>query len=112
MTMDVTRMLAEAQRLAARVRPEVGGFPYLAEVLRTAGFDTYRCTVPAVIAAIRADQAGHTSFPEFLNACWRAGVTDYEVDLRARTCTYHGVATGDQYVEAYPAITLPAPARP
>nr|MDT0664149.1 DUF1398 family protein [Micromonospora sp. DSM 115978] len=61
---------------------------------------------PAMVAAIRADQAGRSSFPEFLAACWQAGVTDYEVDLRARTCTYHGLVAGDQYVEAYPAVTV------
>jgi uncharacterized protein YbcV (DUF1398 family) len=54
----------------------------------------------AVIAAIRSDQAGQSSFPEFVAAIWAAGVWHYEVDLDARTCTYVG-ADGDRYVESY-----------
>ena len=88
--------------MPARVRPKVGGFPYLAEALRAAGFDTVRCAVPthtmiysgpagaavqqrpaivqqplervpdwdeaALVTAIRTDQAGNSTFPEFLDA--------------------------------------------
>jgi uncharacterized protein YbcV (DUF1398 family) len=54
----------------------------------------------AVIAAIRSDQEGRSSFPEFVAAIWAAGVWHYEVDLDARTCTYVG-AEGDRYVESY-----------
>jgi uncharacterized protein YbcV (DUF1398 family) len=55
----------------------------------------------ALVAAIRADQAGEATFPEFLAAIWAAGVLEYEVDLTARTCTYLGADRADRYVEAY-----------
>src|SRR5271163_4474417 len=57
----------------------------------------------ALIAALRADQAGKTTFPEFLAASWRAGVVRYDVDFAARTVSYFG-AHGEAYVEAYPAV--------
>jgi uncharacterized protein YbcV (DUF1398 family) len=60
----------------------------------------------ALIKALRSDQAGETTFPEFLEASWKAGVVRYDVDFAARTVSYYGV--GDEvYVEEYPAITLP-----
>ncbi|MET8100797.1 DUF1398 family protein [Streptomyces sp. NPDC005236] len=59
----------------------------------------------ALIAALRADQAGRTTFPEFVQGCWAAGIVTYDVDLTARTCTYHG-ADGDSYVESYAAVEL------
>jgi uncharacterized protein YbcV (DUF1398 family) len=60
-----------------------------------------------LIAAIRADQAGETTYwPEFVTAAWAAGVVAYDVDLAARTCCYRG-AHGDTYVERYAAVTLP-----
>jgi uncharacterized protein YbcV (DUF1398 family) len=40
----------------------------------------------ALIAALRIDQAGQSTFPEFLSATWRAGVVRYDVDFAARTC--------------------------
>lgn len=64
--------------------------------------------VHALVAAIRADQAGESTFPEFVDASLRAGVLRYEVDTAARTCTYLG-ARGERYVEEYPAVALPAP---
>lgn len=60
---------------------------------------------PALIAALRVDQAGKSTFPEFLLASWHAGVVRYEVDLTARTVTYHG-CHGEEYVEQYPASEL------
>jgi uncharacterized protein YbcV (DUF1398 family) len=54
-----------------------------------------------VVRAIRADQAGETSFPEFLRGIWTAGVVHYEVDFALRTVTYSGVS-GERYIEAYP----------
>ena len=59
----------------------------------------------AVIDAIRADQAGHTTFPEFLAAIWTAGVTGYVVDLDQRTVTYSGI-DNTTYVESYPAVEI------
>jgi uncharacterized protein YbcV (DUF1398 family) len=59
----------------------------------------------ALIGALRADQSGRSTFPEFLVASWKAGVVKYDLDLIARTCTYYGV--GDEsYVEAYPAVQI------
>ncbi|WP_306590627.1 DUF1398 domain-containing protein [Geothrix sp. 21YS21S-4] len=60
----------------------------------------------ALVAALRRDQAGEGSFPEFLAAAWRAGVIDYDVDFEGRTVTYRG-ASGESYVEAYPAVDVP-----
>jgi len=54
----------------------------------------------ALIVALRTDQAGESTFAQFLEASWRAGVVRYEVDFAARIVTYYG-ATGGEYVEAY-----------
>jgi uncharacterized protein YbcV (DUF1398 family) len=51
------------------------------------------------------DQAGNSTFPEFLGASWRAGVVRYDVDFAARTVTYYG-CSGEEYLEAYPAVDL------
>src|SRR6202142_3538272 len=59
----------------------------------------------ALIAALRTDQAGQSSFPEFLEASWRAGVVRYNVDFTARTVAYYG-CNGEEYVEAYPAVGI------
>jgi uncharacterized protein YbcV (DUF1398 family) len=59
----------------------------------------------APIRALRRDQAGESTFPEFLEASWRAGVTGYVVDLDARTVEYQGCA-GERYTESYPAIEI------
>jgi uncharacterized protein YbcV (DUF1398 family) len=60
----------------------------------------------ALIRAPRTDQAGKSTFPEFLAAAWKAGVVRYEVDFAARTVSYCGCG-GEVYVEEYPAVTLP-----
>ncbi len=57
----------------------------------------------ALIGAIRADQAGLTTFPEFLHDTWQAGVIHFVVDLADRTCTYFGTSD-NHYVETYPAV--------
>lgn len=59
----------------------------------------------ALITALRADQAGKSSFPDFLAAAWLAGVVRYDVDLAARTVTYYG-SNDEAYVEAYPAVAI------
>ena len=134
----LTDTVQNAQRTAAEIRPEVGGFPVLAEVLRQAGIHRNQWTLPAgqsmyvtdagavvepasslvsvmsdvpafdrdaVIDAIRADQAGHTTFPEFLAAIWAAGVTGYVADFDQRTVTYSGIDNAT-YVESYPAVEI------
>lgn len=130
--------LNEAMKFAAANRPRVGGFPYLAEVLRKAGVTRNVWSLPscqslflthegpvvlqsgplvngavdvpafneeALIKALRVDQAGESTFPEFLDASWRAGVVRYDVDLEARTVAYQG-CNGEEYIEDYPAVTV------
>ena len=58
-----------------------------------------------LVAAWRTDQAGNSTFPEFLAALWRAGVVRYDVDLVARTVAYYG-CNGEEYIESYPAIEV------
>ena len=130
--------LIEAMKVAEAVRPRVGGFPYLAEVLRKAGVTHNVWSLPscqslfltregpvvmqgaplvngavdvpafnesALIKALRVDQAGESTFPEFLNASWRAGIVRYDVDLEAHTVAYQG-CNGEEYIEDYPAVTV------
>ena len=59
----------------------------------------------ALIEALRTDQAGKSTFLEFLAASWRAGVVRYDVDFAARTVAYYG-CNGEEYVEAYPAVDV------
>ena len=59
----------------------------------------------ALIKALRTDQAGESTFPEFLLAAWRAGVVNYEVDFLERKVTYNG-CHGESYVETYPSVTI------
>ncbi len=120
------------------IRPKVGGFPYLAEVLRQAGITKNIWTLPAcqtvyitnegpavmtmpslinemsaipkfnqeaLITALRTDQAGKSSFPEFLVGAWKAGVVRYEVDFIKRHVIYMGVK-GEEYLEEYPAVEV------
>jgi uncharacterized protein YbcV (DUF1398 family) len=59
----------------------------------------------ALTTALRTDQAGKSTFPEFLLATWRAGVVRYDVDFAARICAYYG-CNDEKYVESYPAVEL------
>jgi uncharacterized protein YbcV (DUF1398 family) len=59
----------------------------------------------ALIAALRIDQAGESTFPEFLAACWRAGVVRYDVDFNARIVAYCG-CNGEEYIESYPNVDI------
>ena len=76
------------------------GTPLVTGMADVAPFDR-----EALVRALRRDQAGESTFPEFLEASWRAGVVGYDVDFAARTVTYAGCA-GETYVEVYPAIEL------
>jgi uncharacterized protein YbcV (DUF1398 family) len=51
-------------------------------------------------AAIRTDQAGTATFPEFMATIWTAGVLAYDVGLATSTCTHHG-ADSAGYVESF-----------
>ena len=59
----------------------------------------------ALISAIRSDQEGLCTFPEFLRASWKAGVIEYEVDFITRKVIYYG-ANGESYLEEYPAVEI------
>ena len=60
----------------------------------------------AIIKAIRADQAGESTFPEFLQAIWNAGAWGYDVDFMKRKVAYMG-AKGEMYIEEYPEVMIP-----
>ncbi len=135
---NVLERLQAAQKQAMENRPEVGGFPYLAETLRQAGVKRNTWTLPAcqsvyfleegavvqqgkplvegaaaiplfdeaaLIQALRTDQAGKSTFPEFLQNVWNAGVLWYDVDFEKRVVVYGG-AQGETYTESYPEVTL------
>lgn len=59
----------------------------------------------ALIRALRTDQAGDSTFAEFLAATWRAGVIRYDVDFGARNVAYYG-CNGEAYIETYPAVEI------
>lgn len=59
----------------------------------------------ALIAALRTDQAGKSTFPEFLKAAWEAGVIKYRVDFFQRVVAYYG-ANNESYEEFYPAVEV------
>jgi uncharacterized protein YbcV (DUF1398 family) len=59
----------------------------------------------ALIRALRIDQAGESTFPEFLTASWRAGVVSYDVNFDGRTVTYYG-CNREEYIEGYPAANI------
>jgi uncharacterized protein YbcV (DUF1398 family) len=59
----------------------------------------------ALISALRTDQAGESTFPQFLAASWCAGVVRYDVDFTLRTVTYYG-CDGEEYVEPYPTVEV------
>ena len=71
--------------------------------LVTGPADTPKFNRDALIHALRTDQSGKSTFPEFLNASWEAGVVGYDVDFENRKITYNG-ALGESYVEDYPAV--------
>jgi uncharacterized protein YbcV (DUF1398 family) len=62
--------------------------------------DVPRFDREALIRALRVDQAGESTFPEFLVASWRAGIVRYDVELISRTVTYYG-CEGETYAEQY-----------
>ena len=73
--------------------------------LETGTIDVPTFDEGALIKALRVDQAGESTFPEFLAASWRAGVVRYDVDFAARTVAYFG-CNGEEYIEAYPPVEI------
>ena len=59
----------------------------------------------ALIKALRTDQAGNSTFPEFLAATWHAGVIRYDADFLGRKVAYYG-CNGEEYIEDYPAVEV------
>jgi uncharacterized protein YbcV (DUF1398 family) len=59
----------------------------------------------ALLEALKINQAGQSSFPEFLKASWAAGVVSYSVDFEKRLVIYSGVL-GESYSENYPAVEI------
>ena len=76
------------------------GAPLISGTVDVPAFDR-----EALMRALRADQAGESTFPEFLAASWRAGVVRYDVDFAARSVAYQG-SNGEEYVETYPEVEL------
>lgn len=76
------------------------GTPLIAGTTDVPAFDR-----EALIRALRIDQAGESTFPEFLDASWRAGVVRYDVDLAAREVAYYG-CNGEEYIEDYSAVEV------
>ena len=76
------------------------GSPLVSGMVDVPAFDR-----DALIKAPRTDQAGESTFPEFLSASWHAGVVRYDVDFDARTVAYYG-CNGEEYVEAYPVANV------
>ena len=76
------------------------GAPLVSGMADVAAFDQ-----EALIRALRTDQKGESTFPEFLMATWRAGVVRYDVDFNGRTVAYYG-CNDEQYVEAYPEVNV------
>lgn len=75
------------------------------EPLLTGSVDVPAFDCKALITALRRDQTGQSSFPEFLLAIWNAGVIKYEVDFETRQVAYYG-ASDESYAESYPAVTI------
>lgn len=138
MSANVEKLMSTMQ-YAMKIRPKVGGFPYLAEALRASGVIKNTWSLPscqsvyvtsegnivmqgtplvngphdipkfnqeALIQALRKDQAGNSTFPEFLDSTWKAGVVGYEVDFANRNVVYYS-CLGEKYVESYPEVKLP-----
>jgi uncharacterized protein YbcV (DUF1398 family) len=76
------------------------GIPLINTIVDIPPFDR-----EALIKALRIDQAGQSSFLEFLKASWEAGVVSYIVDFEKRVVTYYGVL-GESYAENYPAVEV------
>lgn len=76
------------------------GAPLVSGMVDVPSFDK-----EALISAVCKDQAGESTFPEFLVDSWHAGVVGYEVDFSARTVAYYG-SRGEKYVESYEAVDV------
>ncbi len=99
----VTRNLWSLPACQSLYLTEQGPVVMQGEPLFSGTFDVPPFDLEALIGALRTDQAGESTFHEFLASAWRAGVVRYEVDFERRVVTYYGCADG-QYSEFYPAV--------
>ena len=101
----VTRNIWHLPACQSLYLTELGPVVQLGAPLVSGMTDVPKFDREALIAGLRTDQAGQSTFPEFLSASWRAGVVRYDVDFIARTCTYYG-AYNEEYLENYPAVNV------
>jgi uncharacterized protein YbcV (DUF1398 family) len=101
----VTRNLWYLPACQSLYLTESGPVVTIDEPLSSATVDVPPFNREALISALRTDQAGKSTFPEFLAASWRAGIVRYDVDLAARKVAYYG-CNGEEYIEAYPAVEV------
>jgi uncharacterized protein YbcV (DUF1398 family) len=101
----VTRNLWYLPACQSLYLTERGPVVTMGEPLSSATVDVPPFNREALVSALRTDQAGKSTFPEFLAASWRAGVVRYDVDLVARKVAYYG-CNGEEYIEAYPAVEV------
>lgn len=69
--------------------------------------DIPRFNQDALIKALKIDQEGNSTFPEFLKSAWEAGVVSYVVNFEKRLVSYYGIY-GESYTESYPAVEIGA----
>lgn len=101
----VTRNLWHLPACQSLYLTEDGPVVTLGTPLSSGTFDVPPFNRGALIAALRTDQAGKSTFPEFLAGSWRAGVVRYDIDLIARKVAYYG-CNGEEYIEDYPAVEV------
>jgi uncharacterized protein YbcV (DUF1398 family) len=101
----VVRNLWDLPSCQSRYLTEAGPVVTQGTPLITGTADVPPFDQAALIRALRTDQAGESTFPQFLTAAWQAGVVHYEVDFAARTVAYYGI-NGEKYVEEYPAVEV------
>jgi uncharacterized protein YbcV (DUF1398 family) len=102
----VTRNLWSLPACQSLYVTEAGPVVMQGTPLLSGAADVPRFDQQGLIAALRRDQAGESTFPEFLAAAWRAGVVRYEVNFAERTVTYCGY-NGATYAERYAAVEIP-----
>ena len=101
----VTRNLWSLPSCQSIYQTQYGSVIQQGNPLTTGTTDVPKFNQEALIKALRTDQAGNSTFPEFLKASWDAGVIGYDVDFENRKVTYFGT-NNQSYVEEYPAVEI------
>lgn len=68
-------------------------------------YDVPVFNIDALVTAIKKDQSGNSTFQEFLQSAWNAGVISYDVDFINRKVIYYGI-NKNKYVEEYPSVVV------